>query len=297
MSATNALRRAIMAPEGHTLVVADLAQIELRITLALAVEVMRQIDVEASIGSEENNALDMLSVGGDLYSSFGSIIYQTQVTKETHPLERQVAKSAVLGLGFGMGKDKFMAYCKQQNIAMDEATAERIVKLYRGTYTGVVRLWRYMQDSVKEFLFSGVAKQLFQEPDVWVKPTSLYGDPSVGLQGQLQIKYPGLKYDTAEKQFVYQRAMGPTKMFAGKYVENLVQYLARQVIMEQTVTINKRYKVAMSTHDEICVPVAEKDATEVRLWIRKIMTTSPTWWPSLPLGVEIHSAERYGEAK
>lgn len=291
------LRRAIMAPEGHTCIVADLAQIELRATLALALELIRSINPEAAELSEEKNALDILSVGGDLYSTFGSTIYQTQITKETHPLERQVAKSAVLGLGFGMGKDKFMAYCKQQNIPMDEATAERIVKLYRGTFTGVVRLWRYMQDSVKEFLFSGVAKQLFKEPNVWLKHTSLYGDSCVGLQGQLEIKYPGLKYDPAEKGFSYDRANGKAKMFAGKYVENLVQYLARQVIMEQTVAINKRYKVAMSTHDEICVPVSEQDSGEISVWINKIMTTSPAWWPSLPLGVSINTAERYGEAK
>lgn len=291
------LRRAIMAPEGHTCIVADLAQIELRATLALALELIFSIDPETAKRSEESNALNILEGGGDLYSHFGSIIYQNTITKETHPLERQVAKSAVLGLGFGMGKDKFMAYCKQQNIPMDEATAERIVKLYRGTFTGVVRLWRYMQDSVKEFLFSGVAKQLFKEPNVWLKHTSLYGDPCVGLEGQLEIKYPGLKYDPAEKGFSYDRANGKAKMFAGKYVENLVQYLARQVIMEQTVTINKRYKVAMSTHDEICVPVLEQDSGEISVWINKIMTTSPTWWPSLPLGVSINTAERYGDCK
>jgi DNA polymerase I-like protein with 3'-5' exonuclease and polymerase domains len=291
------LRKAIMAPEGHTLIVADLAQIELRATLALARELIYSIDKDAAARSEESNALNILECGGDLYGHFGSIIYQETITKETHPLERQVAKSAVLGLGFGMGAPKFLAYCKQQNIAMDEETAERIVKLYRGTYTGVVRLWRYMQDSVKQFLFDGIAKQLFKEPDVWVKHTSLYGDPCIGLSGALQIKYPGLAYDPEQKQFMYQRAMGPTKMFAGKYVENLVQYLARQVIMEQTVTINKKYKVAMSTHDEICVPVLEEDSGEAAAWIRKVMTTSPTWWKSLPLGVELHTANRYGEAK
>ena len=293
------LRRAIMAPEGHVLVVADLAQIELRITLQLALALIQQMNEAWQVSQlpEEYKSLEILASGGDLYSHFGSIIYQETISKQTHPLQRQVAKSAVLGLGFGMGKDKFMAYCKQQNIAMDEETAQRIVKLYRGTYTGVVRLWRYMQDSVKEFLFNGVAKQLFKEPDVWIKHTSLYGDPCIGLAGQLQIKYPGLAFDPAENQFMYQRAMGPTKMFAGKYVENLVQYLARQVIMEQSVTVNKRYKLAMSTHDEICVPVAEDDSGEASAWIRKIMTTSPTWWPELPLGVEIHTAERYGEAK
>jgi hypothetical protein len=285
-----ALRRAIMAPIRHTLVVGDLAQIELRVTLALALEVYNDL-------GEELTALNLLAAGGDLYGHFGSIIYQKPVNKEDTPLERQVAKSAVLGLGFGMGAPKFMAYCKQQGIAVDEDFAQYVVKLYRGTYQGVVRLWKYMNDEMREFVFNGVAKQLFKEPDVWVKHTALYGDPSVGLRDKLQIKYPGLKYDAEERQFVYQRATAPTKIFAGKYVENLVQYLARQIIVEQTVKVSKRYKVAMSTHDELVAVVPQEEKEEGMAFVKAVMEAPLEWWKSLPLNADVKSNDRYGNAK
>ena len=299
-----ALRRAIMAPIRHTLVVGDLAQIELRITLKLAAQLEAQgiwnqqhIGPEGYRLSEEQKALAILASGGDLYSSFGSIIYQKTITKDTHPIERQVAKSAVLGLGFGMGKDKFMAYCKQQGIAVDAEFADYVVKVYRGTYQGVVRLWRYMQESMKQFIFDGIDKQLFKEPDVWVGHTTLFGDAYVGLKGALQIKYPGLAYDPQERQFTYDRAAGKTKIFAGKYVENLVQYLAAIVNKEKMVAVNKRYRVVMNSHDEVVCVVPHAEREEAEQWIKDIMEESPAWWKELPLNAEVKSSERYGNAK
>lgn len=301
-----ALRRAIMAPIRHTLVVADLSQIELRITLQLAVQLLKQLGLQWEY-SAEYQALELLASGGDLYSHFGSIIYQTKVTKETHPTERQIAKSAVLGLGFGMGKAKFVAYCKAQNVSMTEEEANRIVKLYRGTYTGVVRLWRYMQDSFKSYVDYPKNYQVFKEPDVWISAEPLFGDCAIGLEGALQVKYPGLKYNAEDKNYEYTRANGTTKMFAGKFVENLVQYLARLVIMEQTIAVAKHYKIAMQTHDEITAVVPKEEGAwdcdksqnvaEAKAWIQNIMTAPLKWWPSLPLGVEIKSNDRYGLAK
>ncbi len=286
------------------LVVGDLAQIELRITLALAQRHFREhlfsqqtLGPEAYQQSEEQKALGILATGGDLYSHFGSIIYQKEITKESTPLERQVAKSAVLGLGFGMGKDKFMAYCKQQGITVDDEFAQYVVKLYRGTHGGVVRLWKYMQDQVKVFLAQGEMIKLFQEPQVWLSRTILFNDPCVLLSGGLEIKYPGLGYDVESKGFTYERALGKAKMFGGKFVENLVQYLARQIIMEQTVRVNKKYRVCMSTHDEMCAVVPQEEKDEATTWIKGIMEEPVKWWPNLPLSAEVKSAVRYGEAK
>jgi len=290
------LRKAIEAPPGYMLVVGDLAQIELRITLALAVELLKYQGLDWQ-NSTEYKALQILASGGDLYGEFGSTVYQKPISKATHPLERQISKSAVLGLGFGMGAEKFIAYCKGQGIPVDPEFAQHVVKLYRGTYTGVVRLWRYMNDAVKLFCFEGKEARLFEEPDVWIKFTALFGDPCIGLSNGLQVKYPGLAYDPNDRSFAYDRATGKAKLFAGKYVENLVQYLARQIIMEQTVKVNKRYRVAMSTHDELVCLVPEDAVAEGAKWVEETMTKPVVWWPSLPLGAEVKSAKRYGDAK
>jgi DNA polymerase I-like protein with 3'-5' exonuclease and polymerase domains len=53
----------------------------------------------------------------------------------------------------------------------------------------------------------------------------------------------------------------------------------------------------MSTHDEIAA-LPEKSKTEqCKVEMKEIMEERMSWWPSLPLNADIHSAVRYGEAK
>lgn len=77
------LRKAIMAPQGHQLVVGDLSQIEPRVLAWLA-------DYDAM--------LDIFRSGQDVYAQFGAQMFNTPgLTKESHPALRQSAKSALLG--------------------------------------------------------------------------------------------------------------------------------------------------------------------------------------------------------
>lgn len=98
------LRKALRAPEGYRLVVVDSGQIEARVLGWLAghetlLETFRRND---AMGVDEHG-----EPIGDFYSDFGSTVFQKTISKKTHPLERQVAKSMALGLGFGMGWFKF----------------------------------------------------------------------------------------------------------------------------------------------------------------------------------------------
>ena len=80
------LRSSIMAPEGHVLVVGDLSQIEPRVLAWLA---------------DYEEMLDIFRAGGDPYATFGAQMFNVPgLTKETHPLLRQSAKSALLGAGY-----------------------------------------------------------------------------------------------------------------------------------------------------------------------------------------------------
>jgi DNA polymerase I-like protein with 3'-5' exonuclease and polymerase domains len=309
------LRKSIMAPTDSVLAVGDLGQIECRITLALAIHLYIQRNKDNPHLSQtlhdlpEYQALQTLANGGDLYSEFGSYIYQTTITKETHPLERQIAKSAVLGLGFGMGKDKFIDYCRQMGIEITDELAGYIVKLYRSRYMQVPQLWKYLNDSFRDFCRRGEPIQLFNEPNVTIEfakhpkvlihghVTAWQLDPSIGLVGALRVKYPNLLYHESSRQFTYERSGGTTHIFAGKFVENLVQYLARQIIMEQTVRVNRFYPVVMHSHDEMTTIAKEEQAEECTSKMKEIMEERVNWWPSLPLTAEVTTAYRYGEAK
>lgn len=309
------LRQSIMAPIGCDLVVGDLGQIECRITLALAIHLyIQQHRSNPNLSQTlhelpEYKALQILATGGDLYAEFGSYIYQTPITKESHPYERQVSKSAVLGLGFGMGKDKFIDYCRQQNIEITDELAGYIVKFYRSRFSLVPQLWKYLSDSFKTFCSLSEPIQLFTEPNITIdfarSPRVIIGgavtawqlDPSIGIPGALRVKYPNLMFHPSSRQFTYERASGTTHIFAGKFVENLVQYLARQIIMEQTVRVNRRYPVVMHSHDEFTCVAEKEKAEECGVTMKEIMEERIGWWPSLPLNAEVKIANRYGEAK
>lgn len=77
------LRKAIMAPEGHQIIAGDLSQIEPRVLAWLS-------------GYDE--LLDIFRSGGDPYATFGAPMFGVPgMTKDSHPLLRQSAKSAMLG--------------------------------------------------------------------------------------------------------------------------------------------------------------------------------------------------------
>jgi DNA polymerase len=89
------LRKAIMAPDGYVVVVGDLSQIEPRVLAYLA-------DYKA--------LLDIFRSGADVYAVFGAEMFGVPgMTKETHPVLRQSAKSALLGAGYMLGWLSFAA--------------------------------------------------------------------------------------------------------------------------------------------------------------------------------------------
>lgn len=206
------LRMSIYAPAGYIFVVSDLSQIECRITLWLGSQMPRSKGMEAE-------SLELMRNGGDLYSWFGSLIYGYEINKKDHPLERQIAKSAVLGLGFGMGKDKFIIYCKSQGINMTEELAERVVKLYRQTYTGVVQYWYSCGN-----MLSAIANDqdyALPSPELPVFRAGrdpLMNGPAIVKPGGLCIKYPGLAKDA--DGWTYQQGSTISKLFGGKVTEN-----------------------------------------------------------------------------
>jgi len=87
------LRKSIMAPEGYMVIAGDLSQIEPRVLAWM---------------SDYIDMLDIFKAGGDPYATFGSQMFSIPgMTKESHPLLRQSAKSALLGAGYQLGWASF----------------------------------------------------------------------------------------------------------------------------------------------------------------------------------------------
>jgi DNA polymerase bacteriophage-type len=83
-------------PSGLVCVVSDSSQVEARFNAWQA----GQEDLLETF--RRNDATD-----GDFYSDAGSVYFGRPLSKKETPTERQVAKGMELGLGFGMGEDRF----------------------------------------------------------------------------------------------------------------------------------------------------------------------------------------------
>jgi len=77
--------------------------------------------------------------------------------------------------------------------------------------------------------------------------------------------------------------------------ENLTQALARDIVFEQMLKIDERYRVVSSTHDEVLIVAKTEEAEEALAWCVEIMSTSPEWAPDLPVSAEGGYAKAYSK--
>lgn len=259
------LRNALQAGPNQTLYIVDLSNIEARMLAWLA---------------KEQDLLDSFAAGDDVYSNFATQIYNRPIQKDDK-LERYVGKTAILGLGYGMGAKKYKTILAQGTPAVDvtEQTALGIVSQYRAMYPNIPQLW-------------SIAKQLlFYMLDRTSQGYS-YGPLSVAsnalkLPNGMYLQYPHLRYSNNE--FLYDSGRnGITRTHGPRLVENIVQALARIVITDQMLAIQNlaAVDVVLTVHDEIIAIGSDKDADKTLEKIMVIMKQPPTWCAELPLDAE-----------
>jgi DNA polymerase I-like protein with 3'-5' exonuclease and polymerase domains len=119
-------RECVKAPSGWKLVVADYAQMELRLAAAEA---------------EDSLMIRAFQDGLDLHTVTAMQIYgvaEDEVTKE----QRQVSKSANFGLLYGSGARGLRNYAAGMGIQMDLAEAAEIREKFHAAYSGISR-WQH----------------------------------------------------------------------------------------------------------------------------------------------------------
>jgi DNA polymerase len=111
----SAIKKAIIAPPGYTLIDSDSAQIEARMLAWMA---------------GESNLVEAFAKGEDVYKLMAGKIYG-KPADEINDDERFFGKTTILGCGYGMGHVKFQLMLKLQNVEIDEQEAQRIITIYR----------------------------------------------------------------------------------------------------------------------------------------------------------------------
>lgn len=287
------LRKAIKAPKGHVLIACDSSQIEARIVAWLS----GQLDL-----------LEAFRQGRDIYSEFATYVYGKTITK-ADKIERFCGKTSILGLGYGMGWEKFLHTLAigQGGISLviEEAEAKRIVQAYRKKYPRIPALW-----NVGNHVLQNMVNNLSDE----FKHGIMYGPDGFVLPNGLPLTYHGLRqtpdgFDYVSdarryRELLKARVLGVemssnywTKIYGGKVIENITQALARIVVSDQLLKISERYKVVLQVHDEIVICVPAKQAQEAMRYMIEVMSEPPAWAPDLPVACESAMGATYGDCK
>ena len=273
-----ALKSAIIAPEGHTIIEADSAQIEARVLAWLA----EQDDLVSAFTNKE-----------DVYKKMASTIYGVAVEDVTKD-QRFVGKTTILGAGYGMGALKFQAQLKSFGFDMELDEARRVINIYRDANWKISQLWRNCQNMLR-YMVQG-DKLLVGRPGVLdIDPTG----KAVILPSGLSMFYHGLFMQQEEKgpQYYYKVRAGEKKIYGGKVVENVCQGIARCIIGDQMLRIAKRYKVVLTVHDSIVCCVPDAETADAKAYVEESMRWVPEWAEGLPIDCEAGTAKSYGECE
>jgi DNA polymerase len=274
------LRDALLAPAGHTVLVGDSSNIELRTVMALA----GQDDVSKKLAD-----------GVDLYCDFASKLFGREITKKDKG-ERFLGKTAMLGLQYGAGAARFQEMVRLAKrtdptvelIDLDRAYA--IVDLYRSVHYKVVELWKRCDKVILPDIANGCSMINVDVNGWFVTQWDGFGRP-----GEPGVMYNDLQHDG--KNWTYTMGKMRVGLHGAKVVENLSQHAAMQIVMWQTARINQRYPVKLSVHDEAVCVVPDDELVEARAYMEECLAMTPKWCRSIPVACETGIGGSYGDAK
>ena len=83
--------------------------------------------------------------------------------------------------------------------------------------------------------------------------------------------------------------------YGGLWVENAVQGIARDLLAEALVRLDKAgFRIVLHVHDEILCEVPEGDLNDALIKrFSRLMTQRPRWALDLPIAAEVWSGPRY----
>jgi hypothetical protein len=90
---------------------------------------------------------------------------------------------------------------------------------------------------------------------------------------------------------------GRSKIYEGKFCENINQALAKIVVADQTLDVAERYRVVSTTHDEVWYLSHWREGLRPLRFGIEAFSRSRGWYKNIPLGAEGGQSVSYGAAK
>jgi DNA polymerase len=284
-------RSVITAKKGNELYCMDLAQIECRVLSWLA----KDKKTLKAFGLVD----EFPGVYPDVYQIQASEIYGVSPDRVTKD-QRYIGKQARLGLGYGMGSDRFLRERESEGVELTKEFCDHVVyDIYRKNNPEIVSLWY------------GVEKATIRALEDWVKIEAHgcifkrekeYLTIKIPSGGLLYYWFPRIKMTVRrgrdQKDLAYMGVTNPAKKwglidtYGGKIVENIVQALSRDILARAMINLKKAgFKLVMTVHDEVVAEQSKKiDQFEE---FKEIFCSVPTWATGLPLASDGWRGERY----
>ena len=255
------IRTAFVPQGGRKFIVADFSAIEARVLAWLA---------------GEKWVLDVFGKGGDIYCETASRMFHCRVEKHGENAElRQKGKQAVLSCGYGgsVGALKAMGALEA---GMTEDELQPLVDSWREANPNIVQLWWDVDRAAKEC----IKKRM---------PTETHGIRFDYQSGMMFTTLPSgrrlayVKPRIGENRFggesVTYMGVGGTKKwerlesYGAKFVENLVQGIARDILCHAMQTL-KNCAIVGHIHDEIIIEADRRMSVEA---VCEQMGRTPPW--------------------
>lgn len=273
------IRTALIAKPDHLFAVADFSAIEARVIAWIAGEKWR---------------MDIFATHGKIYEASAALMFNVPIEAVTKGSDyRAKAKIAELALGYqgALGALKKMG---GESMGLSDHEMEEIVNKWRAKNKNITKLWRQVGDAAKTAVLSRRKitlrkyKNLAFESNGKVLTIQLpsgrklfYQSPAIEINkfGQASVKYMGV--DSLTKKW------GWISSYGGKFVENIVQAVARDILADSMLSLDKwGFKIAMHVHDEAICEVPKHNAFEALREMCLIMAKDIPWAEGLPLAVD-----------
>ena len=272
------IRTAFIPKEGTRFIISDFSAIEARVLAWLA---------------GEQWVLDAFENGEDIYCRTASRMFGVPVEKHgVNGYLRQKGKIATLACGYqgALGALKAMGGIE---MGLSEDELQSIVDSWREANPNIVSLW-WDIDSVVKRVVKTRNKEEYKNLVISYEKGILF----IELPSKRRLAYPKAKIGMNRfggESVVYEGVVVGNKWdkiesYGGKFVENIVQAIARDILAEAMMRLEKKgFNIVMHIHDEV---VIESDSSSIKE-INEIMSLVPSWAPGLILNADGFESEFY----
>jgi len=275
---SSCLRGCLAAPNNMSLTVVDFSQIEARV---LAWEADQQDILNVFANGEGVYVYDATQIGSD---------------------NRALGKVCRLGLGYGMGANKFVETALGYGLTLETEFAAEVVSGWRKANPYIVGFWYDCQEAAIKAIES---KRNALRPKIYNVGKVDYAMMGSNLVCRLPsgrylvYREAQIEHDEKNRPRVtymgvnqYTRKWERQDTWGGKLVENITQAIARDLMIAALLRLDKAgYRILLTVHDELIV---ETDADIDHLKnIKDIIRINPAWADGLPTDCEGWVGTRY----